>query len=508
MTASRRGAQADLAEAGSPAGKSRDEMGGMAGIIRRLRPLAPWFCVLALAGCQTASDIAGKVIGGDSRPPAGTPGHVAGFLGAVVADEPRAALAGRDILSAGGTAADAAVALGFALSVTLPSRAGIGAGGACLAYAPERSSINAGAPEAILFTPVAAQGTAQRGDRPPAVPMLPRGLFALHARYGRLPFSSLISPAEQLARFGAPVSRAFTRDLAVVLTPLLADPNARAVFAPNGQPVQEGARLVQPQLAATLGQMRVAGIGDLYQGNLGRRLEEVSPGAGVGVSLADLRAATPTTSAPVSLKFGNDVVAFLPPPADGGLAAAGAFQVLSGNAADVSGAQDRANAVAMAWRSRGGDPMALLQESLPTVGLPALPASTSFATLDKDGNAVVCAVTMGNLFGTGRMAPTMGFILGASPQAVTPPLLAAALAYNANIHAFRAAVGGSGQAGAPTAVAAAMLNTLRTQQPMAAEVPDPGRANVIACGQYLPGREGACGWANDPRESGLAVGSN
>src|ERR1700752_3506691 len=53
-----------------------------------------------------------------SAPPAGQPGHVQGFLGGVVADEPRAALVGRDVLSLGGNAADAAVAVGLALAVT------------------------------------------------------------------------------------------------------------------------------------------------------------------------------------------------------------------------------------------------------------------------------------------------------------------------------------------------------------------------------------------------------
>jgi gamma-glutamyltranspeptidase/glutathione hydrolase len=150
----------------------------------------------------------------------------------------------------------------------------------------------------------------------------------------------------------------------------------------------------------------------------------------------------------------------------------------------------------------------LAAADLPGATLPPLPASTSFVTLDSDGNAVACALSMDNLFGTGRMLPGVGVLLAASPAAVPPPLYAAAITWNDKVHAFRAAVGGSGQAGAPSAVAVGMLNALRTDQPMATEVPDPGRANVIECSRYLPNQSASCGWATDPRDPGLAVGGS
>ena len=159
---------------------------------------------------------------------------------------------------------------------------------------------------------------------------------------------------------------------------------------------------------------------------------------------------------------------------------------------------------------RRSTPDALLTRlGLPQAGLPPLPASTTFATLDQDGNAVACALTMDNLFGTGRIVPGTRLPARGLAGRVPPPLYAAAIAWNDHLHAFRAAVGGSGQAGAPMAVAVAMLNALRHRAGdggagARSRARQRHRLRELSAGR----RPAVCRWATDPRGAGLAVGGN
>jgi gamma-glutamyltranspeptidase/glutathione hydrolase len=507
MDGMRRGTMTDLPQ--PPARLSRHQRSLNRATSPRLIPARAFLALLTLvSSCSTVSSVTDSVLG-KGGPPPGQPGYVAGFLGGVVADEPRAVLAGREILSAGGTAADAAVAVGLTLAVTYPSRAGLGGGGACIAYSPDPKAPARGVPEAVMFTPLAPAAPGANADRPAAVPMLARGLFLLQARYGNQSFEAMASSAEQMARSGVPVSRALAKDLALVSGPLLADPGARAVFSRDGVVLKEGQLLQQPDLGSTLAQIRTVGVGDMYQGMLAHQIADVSSKIGGPIQFSDLHGALPKLTAPLVRNFHNDKVAFLPPPADGGLAAEAAFNFLAASPNDLSGAQAIALAVIARYRAGGITPAAVLaSRDLPAAGPTNFPASTSFVTMDRSGNAVACALTLNNLFGTGRIMPGLGFLAAASPAVVPPPLLSAGLVWNDNIKAFRAAAGASGQAGAPLAVAVALLNTLKTNRPMPAPVPDPGRANVIACGGYLPGENSTCGWGNDPREFGLALGAN
>ncbi len=471
---------------------------------RRRAALAGIALSLLLSGCSSLPD----VFSSNGAASTGTipSGDLKDFAGAVVADEPQAALIGRSILTAGGNAADAATAMGLALAVSLPSRAGLGGGGGCLAYAPSKTGPGLGAPEAFLF-PSAAPANPGRADRPAGVPMLARGLFALQARYGSRPIETLITPAEQIARNGMTVSRALVRDIAVVAAPLGGDPAARAVFFTNDRPLAEGGSLIQLELAATLAQLRQSGINDLVQGGIAHRIEDGMISAGGGLTVADLRGALPRrVPALVLTGVGKDNIATLPLPEAGGVAALGAAQLLVLDINAVAAANTRAQGLAAAVRNGRTDPAALLSATAPAGSIGALPASTSFAALDSQGGAVICATSMGNLFGTGRIVPGTGILLAASPAKKPQALMSIMLSWNPNIQAFHAMAGGSGQSSAPLAAAFGLGVGLAGALP--AVPPEPGRANVIACPRYLPGSSASCAWSVDPRSAGLAVGSN
>jgi gamma-glutamyltranspeptidase/glutathione hydrolase len=268
--------------------------------------------------------------------------------------------------------------------------------------------------------------------------------------------------------------------------------------------------MIQPDLANTLDSLRTKGVIDLYQGDTAETLVSASAMAGGPITMADLSQAVPHEEAPIAIHDGGNVLTFLPPPADGGLAAAAAFAQLRRDPTNVAGANAAALAVATAYRAGldAADPTALLKErDLAGGHLPPLAAATSFVTLDGSGGAVACTLTMNNLFGTGRIAPGTGILLAAAATHGQAPLLSAALIWNKPTNSFRAAIGGSGQEGAPLAVALTADYALRhLGQDFGTLVPDPGRANAVNCLDRVPGNFRSCVWITDPRGEGLAVG--
>src|SRR4029079_8895717 len=93
--------------------------------------------------------------------------------------------------------------------------------------------------------------------------------------------------------------------------------------------------------------------GDMYQGVLARRIQQVSPSAGVPIGLPDLWGALPSLSSPVIVPFQDDQVAF--PPTDGGVGAAAALTALKSQPADPRAAYLRSLAAAAGWRAGGAN---------------------------------------------------------------------------------------------------------------------------------------------------------
>lgn len=403
---------------------------------------------LALGGCTKKPDEALR----------GTTGFVHGFIGGVVADEPRAALAGREILSAGGTAADAAVATYFALAVTLPSRATLGGGGICLVLDPAKDQ-----PQMLDFiapAPKSAPGPGAGG--PAATPMNPRGFFVLHSRYGRLKWAQLGAPAANMARFGVPTSRAFARDLTPAAAAIAAHAETRRIFGRHdgSGPLREGDRLTQVDLAAVLERIRTQGPGDIYTGEGARQLIQAYRTAGLALDRDDLRTAVPVWRDPIAVpleSLGRRAIAyFAVPPAVGGAVAARIIASLADKERYArAGAAERAPMfIEAAARARAETP--------PILALAEGSAATAFVAADREGQVVACAITPHHPFGTGRVAPGTGILAATVPGAGAqgPAALAAMIVDGRGRDGAIFAAAASGGAAAATALAEVAAQTL------------------------------------------------
>jgi gamma-glutamyltranspeptidase/glutathione hydrolase len=411
-------------------------------------------------------------------------GPVEGFGGLVAADEPNAAVVGREVLGNGGTAADAAVAMAFALTVTYPSRAGLAGGGACLAYDFEKKST-----DALVFLPTpGATGTG-------TLPLMPRAMAALNALHGSLRWELLVSPAENLARFGHDMSRALAQDFAVGGQTLLSDPEAQAIWAPAGR-VETGVPIVQAQLATTLAALRQQGAGYFHSSTFITRYVEATTAIGLPVDGNSLRGAVPQLLPPVRLQVGDRTVWFTPPPDANGLLSAELYMMISqmlNAGGDARGevlhlfleASAQAFADRAGWLGPGGTSTIpadqVLDESRlrglapdlgqgnhraaaslhPTPEALIEPAGgTGFVAGDRYGNAVACSFTMNGLFGSGRMAPGTGMVMAASPPgylSVSP--VAVLVASEGSGRFYFAGAGGDGAAAA-TSVARVLFEVL------------------------------------------------
>jgi gamma-glutamyltranspeptidase/glutathione hydrolase len=225
--------------------------------------------------------------------------------GAVSAADPRAAEAGREMLRAGGSAADAALAMMLALTVVEPQSSGIGGGGFFVYH-----DASTGQPATIDGRETApATATENRflgadgrplpfrdaflGGHSVGVP----GNIALaakaHAKWGRLGWSRLFQPAINLAEKGYVVSPRLAGVIAQ-MAPLWQDmPAIQSIYFQDGRPKQAGEVIRNPALAATLKRVARQGPKAFYTGPIAQQISEAvskAPKNAAPLTLADLAA--------------------------------------------------------------------------------------------------------------------------------------------------------------------------------------------------------------------------
>jgi len=361
-----------------------------------------------------------------------------------------AADAGAQVLAAGGSAADAAVATALALNVCEPAASGIGGMAMVLGHGlgdgGEGDDAREGAPfflDGACTAPAAAtpelvaQSHRYRGYRAVAVPGAPAAWSALHRRYGRLPLAEVVRPAVELARRGVPMTP-MQVELAQTYRKAIRNGNARdLVEHADGAPLHAGEARAQPALADTFERVARDGLMSCYRGELARAIaDDVRANDGF-LAIEDLeRVAEPEPRAPIVAPFGADRLFTAGPPAGGlTLAQLAAMATCCGRDLDVRRPDDLALVAAMIRRTRRdrrryrlkvgarepGEAAELLDAAEATRALAAARTDLEAAhdeggetshlcVFDRHGGAVAMTVSIERSFGSACRSPELGFL--------------------------------------------------------------------------------------------------
>jgi gamma-glutamyltranspeptidase/glutathione hydrolase len=245
-----------------------------------------------------------------------------------------ASRAGIEILRAGGSALDAAIAAQMVLNLVEPQSSGIGGGAFMMHWDEAQKRISAydgreTAPAAARSdrflrpdgTPMGI-GEAIFSGRSVGVPGVLRMLALAHARHGRLPWGRLFEPAIRLAEHGFAVSPRLHGLIASdPLLPRL--PAARAYFyLPDGRPLPIGHLLKNPELAAVLRRVAAEGPDAFYTGDIAHDIAaaiaaQPKPG---DLTEQDLAAYRAIEREPVCGGYRGLRICGMPPPSSGGIA--------------------------------------------------------------------------------------------------------------------------------------------------------------------------------------------
>ena len=212
---------------------------------------------------------------------------VAAEHGMVVTAQHLATEVGVDVLKKGGNAIDAAVAVGYTLAVVYPAAGNLGGGGFMTIQLAdgrktfldfrEKAPLAATADMYLDAADNVIKGLTTRGHLAVGVPGSVSGLEIALARYGTMSRAEVIAPAISYAEQGFVLDEGDAELFATATQAFKVDPATSAIFLHGGQPYVAGDRLMQPDLARTLRQIREAGAAGFYKGPVARAIVRASP---------------------------------------------------------------------------------------------------------------------------------------------------------------------------------------------------------------------------------------
>ncbi len=372
-----------------------------------------------------------------------------GSRGMVVTNHPLASAAGAEIMMSGGNAIDAAVAALFALTIVEPMMISVLGGGVMHVRLADGThgiidnlSTAPAAAKADMFRPTtdgklpnarAVEGRKNEiGGLAIAVPGALAGWCEAANTHGRLPLADLVAPAIRLAEQGFAVTP-YLADCITDCTAVIAeDPALARIFMPGGEVLQAGARIRQPEAAATLRRIGAEGPKHLYGGSLGEALVASLARRGGIMTAADLAAYRPVRREPIRASYRGYEIIGPPPPASSGVHVAQMLNILEGydlgamgfgspdachllaevlkiafadravataDPAFVSVPVDRLTAKDYAATRRAAIRMDRAQTWGPGIAAPESADTTHVTVADADGNVVSATQTLNSLFG-------------------------------------------------------------------------------------------------------------
>jgi gamma-glutamyltranspeptidase/glutathione hydrolase len=373
----------------------------------------------------------------------------------VVSQNYHATEVGYEILEKGGNAVDAAVAMGFALAVTLPRAGNLGGGGFMLLFDAEtknvstidyRSAAPASAKSSMYLT---EDGVIKYGHLVNAVPGTVAGLIKAHQDHGKMNLKQVMMPAIRLAHKGIPVSNDLNFILNWAKESLFKNKASKAKFYKDEEPLEINSVFRQPRLAKTLTLISQKGHEAFYKGEIADWIVEDSLTNGGLITKADLATYEAKDRVAVETNYRGNRIVSMPPTASGGLVLLQTLNILE-NFDIKSKGHNSASSIhylsesmirAFADRAKHhGDPdyynvpvKDLLSKSYSKEGSENIkeniktpdelilagdfkradesPDTTHLSVIDEDGNAVSLTYTLGSSFGSGVTVAKGGFLL-------------------------------------------------------------------------------------------------